>query len=85
MCVRYFHLHCFIKKIYGHSRLFAWLLDHHEAEGADVRLRVCQLLNKLLKYMGEDAFIDDNLYYRFVQFKIITFFSLVIQILYSGL
>ena len=47
-----------------YCRLFAWLLDHHEAEGADVRLRVCQLLNKLLKYMGEDAFIDDSLYYR---------------------
>jgi hypothetical protein len=48
-----------------YCRLFAWLLDHHEAEGADVRLRVCQLLNKLLKYMGEDAFIDDSLYYRY--------------------
>ena len=43
-------------------RLFAWLLDHHEVEGADARLRVCQLLNKLLKYMGEDACIDDELY-----------------------
>ena len=31
-------------------------------EGADARLRVCQLLNKLLKYMGEDACIDDELY-----------------------
>eukprot|EP00090_Calanus_glacialis_P042984 TRINITY_DN7612_c0_g1_i1.p1 TRINITY_DN7612_c0_g1~~TRINITY_DN7612_c0_g1_i1.p1 ORF type:complete len:1486 (-),score=621.94 TRINITY_DN7612_c0_g1_i1:145-4602(-) len=43
-------------------RLFAWLLDHHEVEGADARLRVCQLLNKLLKYMGEEACIDDDLY-----------------------
>jgi len=43
-------------------RLYAWLLDHHEVEGADARLRVCQLLNKLLKYMGEDACIDDDLY-----------------------
>jgi len=43
-------------------RLFAWLLDHHEVEGADARLRVCQLLNKLLKYMGEEACIDDELY-----------------------
>ena len=42
--------------------LFAWLLDHHEVEGADARLRVCQLLNKLLKYMGEEACIDDDLY-----------------------
>ena len=43
-------------------RLFAWLLDHHEVEGADARLRVCQLINKILKYMGEDACIDDDLY-----------------------
>ena len=43
-------------------RLFAWLLDHHEVEGADARLRVCQLINKLLKYMGEEAAIDDDLY-----------------------
>lgn len=43
-------------------RLFAWLLDHHDVEGADARLRVCQLLNKLLKYMGEEACIDDELY-----------------------
>ena len=43
-------------------RLFAWLLDHHEVEGADTRLRVCQLINKILKYMGEDACIDDDLY-----------------------
>jgi len=43
-------------------RLYAWLLDHHEVEGADARLRVCQLLNKLLKYMGEEACIDDDLY-----------------------
>ena len=43
-------------------RLFAWLLDHHEVEGADARLRVCQLLNKILKYMGEEACIDDDLY-----------------------
>jgi len=43
-------------------RLYAWLLDHHEVEGADARLRVCQLLNKMLKYMGEEACIDDDLY-----------------------
>merc|ERR1719495_2483774 len=41
-------------------RIFAWLLDHHEVEGADARLRVCQLLNKILKYMGEEACIDDD-------------------------
>ena len=39
-----------------------WLLDHHAVEGVDARLRVCQLLNKLLKYMGEEACIDDELY-----------------------
>ena len=38
------------------------MLDHHEVEGADARLRVCQLLNKILKYMGEEACIDDDLY-----------------------
>ena len=43
-------------------QMFSWLLDHHEVEGADARLRVCQLINKILKYMGEDAFIDDDLY-----------------------
>jgi len=43
-------------------RLFTWLLDHHEVQGSDTRLRVCQLLNKLLKYMGEEACIDDDLY-----------------------
>ena len=43
-------------------RIFAWLLDHHEVEGADARLRVCQLLNKILKYMGEEACFDDGLY-----------------------
>ena len=37
-------------------------MDHHEVEGADARLRVCQLLNKILKYMGEEACIDDDLY-----------------------
>lgn len=43
-------------------RLYMWLLDHHSAESVDARLRVCQLLNKLLKYMGEEACIDDELY-----------------------
>ena len=35
---------------------------HHEAEGVDARLRVCQLLNKLLGYMGEGASIPDTMY-----------------------
>ena len=34
----------------------------YKAEGVKARLRVCQLLNMILKYMGKEACIDDDLY-----------------------
>ena len=43
-------------------RILLLVLLLSQVEGADARLRVCQLLNKLLKYMGEEACIDDDLY-----------------------
>ena len=46
------------------NRLIHWLLDHHEVEGSQARLRICQMLNRLMKLMGEDASIDDDLYQR---------------------
>ena len=44
------------------GKLLGWLLDHHEVEGSQARLRICLMVNKLLKLMGEDASIDDDLY-----------------------
>ncbi len=44
--------------------LFEWLLDHHEVEASQARLRICLMLNHLLKLMGEDASIDDDLYQK---------------------
>ena len=34
----------------------------YKAEGVNARLRVCQLPNNILKYMGEGACINDDLY-----------------------
>ena len=54
-------------------RLFAWLLDHHEVEGADARLRVCQLLNKncLFKIAKEETVLcfvrNDAVFYVMFQ------------------
>ena len=45
-------------------KLFNWLLDHHEVEASQARLRICLLINGLLKLMGEDASIDDELYQK---------------------
>ncbi|KAG7157088.1 Condensin complex subunit 3-like, partial [Homarus americanus] len=42
--------------------LILFLLDNHEANSQAVRYRVCQLINKLLNHMGEEAVIDDDLY-----------------------
>ena len=42
--------------------LFEWLLDHHEVESSGARLKVCMLINRLLKLLGEEAEIDDELY-----------------------
>ena len=38
------------------------LLLFYKAEGVNARLRVCQLPNNILKYMGEGACINDDLY-----------------------
>ncbi|XP_063086189.1 condensin complex subunit 3 isoform X2 [Cavia porcellus] len=42
--------------------LFTFLLKHHEANSSGVRFRVCQLINKLLGSMPENAMIDDDLF-----------------------
>ena len=41
--------------------VFNFLLDSYEANDKAVRFRVCQLINKLLNHMGNDATIDDDL------------------------
>ncbi|KAI0235791.1 Condensin complex subunit 3 [Lamellibrachia satsuma] len=43
-------------------KLFSFLLKNHNANSRAVRYRVCQLINKLLVNMGEDAMIEDELY-----------------------
>ena len=35
-----------------------------QVEGSQARLRICMMLNHLLKLMGEDASIDDDLYQK---------------------
>ncbi|XP_024429648.2 condensin complex subunit 3 isoform X2 [Desmodus rotundus] len=42
--------------------LFSFLLKSHEANSNAVRFRVCQLINKLLGNMPENAQIDDDLF-----------------------
>ncbi|KAM5339397.1 condensin complex subunit 3 [Glossophaga mutica] len=42
--------------------LFSFLLKSHEANSSAVRFRVCQLINKLLGNMPENAQIDDDLF-----------------------
>uniref|UniRef100_A0A8I5TUT0 Non-SMC condensin I complex subunit G n=1 Tax=Pongo abelii TaxID=9601 RepID=A0A8I5TUT0_PONAB len=42
--------------------LFAFLLKSHEANSNAVRFRVCQLINKLLGSMPENAQIDDDVF-----------------------
>lgn len=42
--------------------LFTFLLQSHEANSSAVRFRVCQLINKLLGNMPENAQIDDDLF-----------------------
>uniref|UniRef100_A0A8C0QJM3 Non-SMC condensin I complex subunit G n=1 Tax=Chelonoidis abingdonii TaxID=106734 RepID=A0A8C0QJM3_CHEAB len=44
------------------SYLFNFLLESHSANSHAVRLRVCQLVNKLLGSMPENAQIDDDLF-----------------------
>lgn len=40
------------------------VLQSHKANDKAVRFRVCQLVNKLLNNLGEEAQIDDDLYDR---------------------
>ncbi|XP_071828621.1 condensin complex subunit 3-like [Apostichopus japonicus] len=47
--------------------MFDFLLLSHNANDRAVRFRVCQMLNKLLNSLGEDAQIDDELYNRIYQ------------------
>lgn len=44
--------------------LFSFLLESHNANSHAVRFRVCQLINKLLGSMSENALIDDDLFDR---------------------
>ena len=41
--------------------ILTFLLDVHDAQEKAVRFRVCQLINKILNNMGDDAVIDDDL------------------------
>ncbi|KAM6972031.1 LOW QUALITY PROTEIN: condensin complex subunit 3 [Aplochiton taeniatus] len=42
--------------------IFSFLLESHKANSHAVRFRVCQLINKLLGSMAENAQIDDDLF-----------------------
>uniref|UniRef100_UPI001EAF5E95 condensin complex subunit 3-like n=1 Tax=Oncorhynchus gorbuscha TaxID=8017 RepID=UPI001EAF5E95 len=44
------------------SYMFNFLLESHKANSHAVRFRVCQLINKLLGNMAENAQIDDDLF-----------------------
>ncbi|XP_077992118.1 condensin complex subunit 3-like [Glandiceps talaboti] len=44
--------------------LFNFFLASHEANCTAVRFRCCQMINKLLNLMGDDAQIDDDLFDR---------------------
>ncbi|KAJ8316952.1 hypothetical protein KUTeg_004856 [Tegillarca granosa] len=45
-------------------QMFDFLLESHSACDRAVRFRCCQLINKILNNLGEDAQIDDDLYDR---------------------
>ncbi|XP_037327621.2 condensin complex subunit 3 [Pungitius pungitius] len=49
------------------SFLFNFLLESHKASSHAVRFRACQLINKLLGSMAENAQIDDDLFDRIHQ------------------
>lgn len=49
------------------SFIFNFLLESHKANSHAVRFRVCQLINKLLGGMAENAQIDDDLFDRIHQ------------------
>ncbi|XP_037530878.1 condensin complex subunit 3 [Nematolebias whitei] len=49
------------------SFIFSFLLESHKANSHAVRFRACQLVNKLLGSMAENAQIDDDLFDRIHQ------------------
>ncbi|XP_047431028.1 condensin complex subunit 3 isoform X2 [Mugil cephalus] len=49
------------------SFIFSFLLESHKASSHAVRFRACQLINKLLGSMAENAQIDDDLFDRIHQ------------------
>ncbi|KAM4584418.1 condensin complex subunit 3 isoform 2-T2 [Odontesthes bonariensis] len=49
------------------SFIFNFLLESHKANSHAVRFRVCQLINKMLGSMAENAQIDDDLFDRIHQ------------------
>ncbi|KAM7394250.1 hypothetical protein PAMP_021063 [Pampus punctatissimus] len=53
------------------SFIFNFLLESHKASSHAVRFRVCQLINKLLGSMAENAQIDDDLFDRIHQAMLI--------------
>ncbi|KAJ0033090.1 hypothetical protein NQD34_000197 [Periophthalmus magnuspinnatus] len=53
------------------SFIFNFLLESHKANSHAVRFRVCQLINKLLGSMAENAQIDDDLFDRIHQAMLI--------------
>uniref|UniRef100_A0A4W3HYY2 Non-SMC condensin I complex, subunit G n=1 Tax=Callorhinchus milii TaxID=7868 RepID=A0A4W3HYY2_CALMI len=53
------------------SFIFNFLLESHEACSHSVRFRACQLINKLLVSMAENAQIDDELYDRIYEAMLI--------------
>lgn len=53
------------------SYIFNFLLESHKANSHAVRFRVCQLINKLLGSMAENAQIDDDLFDRIHQAMLI--------------
>ena len=57
-------VHVCIKGAVTVRSYFIVFLQSHNAKDRGVRFRCCQLINKLLTNLGEDAQIDDELYDR---------------------
>ena len=45
-------------------QFFDWLLDHHEVEGSQACLRICLMVNRILRLLGEEAEIGDDLFQK---------------------
>uniref|UniRef100_A0A8C5I9J3 Nuclear condensin complex subunit 3 C-terminal domain-containing protein n=1 Tax=Gouania willdenowi TaxID=441366 RepID=A0A8C5I9J3_GOUWI len=57
----------FVARFATKDFIFNFLLESHKANSHAVRFRVCQLINKLLGSMAENAQIDDDLFDRIHQ------------------